>query len=259
MGGFTSEMRGPKASHLFGYCDAQNIDCVVFDYLGHGSSGGDFNQCVLSDWYKSCCHLIENVTSKPLILVGTSMGGWLMLRVAMAYANRVKGLVGMAAAPDFTETLDFTDSEILEVTVKGHAGSFVRRMGGLIGLPPGLSNAAADGLSREDSETILSARTVTLEKHGRSYTISPRLKNDGKNHLVLETDEIPIDCDIVLIHSIIDTVIPYESSISIAEKVRSRNVDVHLIKSSDHLLNDPEPLSIAYCAIQDLLHKCRDA
>ncbi|WP_249549050.1 alpha/beta hydrolase [Anaplasma phagocytophilum] len=253
MGGFSSEMHGVKGSALFGHCLAEDIDCIVFDYLGHGVSSGDFKQYSICDWYKNCCHVIEALTQKPLILVGTSMGGWLMLRIAMSYASRILGLVGFAAAPDFTETLEISADEKRETENTGFATSYVKRMCGLLGLSQELCNDTIHSLSREKSLHILQTGEVTILKNNRSYTITPRLKKDGKNYLLLDMPEIPIDCDTVLIHSIADKVIPYSSSLSIAEKIRSKNVSVHLIKSSDHLLIDDQPLKVAYSAIRNLI------
>ncbi|ABD44023.1 alpha/beta hydrolase [Anaplasma phagocytophilum] len=253
MGGFSSEMHGAKGSALFSHCSAEDIDCIVFDYLGHGVSSGDFKQYSIRDWYKNCCHVIESLTQKPLILVGTSMGGWLMLRVAMSYASRIHGLVGFAPAPDFTETLEISAEEKQEIENTGFAISYVERMCGLLGLSQESRNATIRSLSKEKSLHILQTEEVTILKNNRSYTITPRLKEDSKNYLLLDMPEIPIDCDTVLIHSIADQVIPYSSSLSIAEKIRSKNVSVHLIKSSDHLLIDEQPLKVAYSAIRNFI------
>ena len=105
-GGFASSMHGTKASALFNYCVSKSINCTVFDYLGHGLSDKEFTECTLSDWLLSSRSIMESVLpSGPLVIVGSSMGGWLMLLVAMLYPDRVKGLVGIAPAPDFTERL----------------------------------------------------------------------------------------------------------------------------------------------------------
>ncbi|MEH0831202.1 alpha/beta hydrolase [Anaplasma bovis] len=105
-GGFASSMQGTKATALFDYCVSKHISCTIFDYLGHGVSDKEFTECTLSDWLLSSRKIMESVLpSGPVVIVGSSMGGWLMLLVAMLYPDRVKGVLGIAPAPDFTERL----------------------------------------------------------------------------------------------------------------------------------------------------------
>ena len=252
-GGFSSEMKGKKATSLYDFCVSQDIDCVVFDYLGHGVSSGVFGDYSISDWYMNCCQVIEAITKKPLILVGTSMGGWLMLLVAAKYSARVQGLVGLAVAPDFTEELSMNSLEKEEFLTTGFVSSYVKRMCRCLGMAPELRDEESLRIDREESKRIFETQKITIFKGGRPHTITPKLREDGKRHLVLNKEHISIHCDMVLIHSVADDTIPYTASISVAEKALSKNVRVHLIKSSDHLLNDPEPLGMAFEAIKRLM------
>ncbi|MEH0831201.1 alpha/beta hydrolase [Anaplasma bovis] len=258
-GGFTSEMKGKKASSLFSYCEHHKIDCVVFDYLGHGVSGGDFNKCTLHDWYNSCLHIVAHVKretfDRPLILVGTSMGGWLMLHVAMSsFAGGIHGLIGLAAAPDFTESLVLSEQEKAEIIETKKATSYVKRMQGVVGLSPRSLSAENVNTSEKHSMHILeTGGEVTILKNGKGYDINNRILTSGRDYLVLNRTELPIDCPMVLIHSVNDEVIPYKSSLEIAHKVRTQNVEVILTKNGDHLLNDQQSLGIAYNAIQNFI------
>jgi pimeloyl-ACP methyl ester carboxylesterase len=105
LGGFKSDMTGTKASALDEYCRTRGLGFLRFDYSGHGASGGAFLDGTISRWFADALAAFDRLTEGPQILAGSSMGGWIMLLVALARAERVKGLVGLAPAPDFTEEL----------------------------------------------------------------------------------------------------------------------------------------------------------
>jgi pimeloyl-ACP methyl ester carboxylesterase len=104
-GGFTSDMTGTKAMALEGWCRTRQIAYTRFDYAGHGASSGRFEDGTIGGWSEDALAVVDRVTSGPLVVVGSSMGGWIMLLLAQARPARVRGLVGIAAAPDFTEDL----------------------------------------------------------------------------------------------------------------------------------------------------------
>jgi pimeloyl-ACP methyl ester carboxylesterase len=103
-GGYTSDMSGTKALALERWCRAEGRGYVRFDYSGHGRSGGRFEDDTIGDWAADALAIVDRIAG-PLIVVGSSMGGWIMLLVALARPERVQALVGIAAAPDFTEDL----------------------------------------------------------------------------------------------------------------------------------------------------------
>ncbi|AGZ78596.1 hydrolase [Anaplasma marginale str. Dawn] len=213
-GGFMSDMRGTKAQHLFEYCKSHGVHCTVFDYFGHGSSSGEFQECTISDWYASCVSVVESLTSAPLVIVGSSMGGWLMLLTALSHGRRVRGLVGMAPAPDFTESLDLSESQRAEMMRTG--------------------------------KTVKNTDNC-------SYVITKKLIDDGKVHLLMNKREIAVECPMVLIHGMDDDVVPYQTSLAIAKKVKSRDVRVHLVKSGTHHLADEHSLGLMLKAVHDLM------
>src|SRR5688572_22716930 len=105
LGGFKSDMTGTKASTLDEFCHQRGLSFLRFDYSGHGASSGDFVEGTISRWFADALAALDQLTQGKQILVGSSMGGWIMLLVALARPERIKGLVGLAPAPDFTETL----------------------------------------------------------------------------------------------------------------------------------------------------------
>ncbi len=105
LGGFMSDMTGTKAMALEGHCRARGLSFVRFDYLGHGQSSGAFVDGTIGRWADDAIAAIDNLTEGTQVLVGSSMGGWIMLLAALARSERIAGLLGIAAAPDFTEDL----------------------------------------------------------------------------------------------------------------------------------------------------------
>ncbi|MEO0914269.1 MAG: alpha/beta hydrolase, partial [Pseudomonadota bacterium] len=103
LGGFRSDMTGTKALHLEAFAQAEGRDFLRFDYSGHGASSGDFLEGCIGDWAEDAEAALTSLTEGPQILVGSSMGGWIALLLARKRPERLAGLVGIAAAPDFTE------------------------------------------------------------------------------------------------------------------------------------------------------------
>jgi len=119
-GGLKSDMDGSKASALHDWTVLNNRGFVRFDYFGHGVSSGEFRQGTISRWAQDTIQVIDELTDGPQILVGSSMGGWTALHAALARPERIKGLVLLAPAPDFTEKLmwaEFSD-EIRKIIMK---------------------------------------------------------------------------------------------------------------------------------------------
>ncbi|PZP55963.1 MAG: alpha/beta hydrolase, partial [Micavibrio aeruginosavorus] len=103
--GFRSDMRGNKAQYLAQQCKKRGQSCLLLDYSGHGASGGKFEEGSIGQWTRDAIAIIDYATSGPLIVVGSSMGGWIALLVALARKDTVVGMVGIAAAPDFTRDI----------------------------------------------------------------------------------------------------------------------------------------------------------
>jgi pimeloyl-ACP methyl ester carboxylesterase len=202
LGGFRSDMSGTKALYLEDYCRRRGQSYVRFDYFGHGASSGDIAKGTIGRWAEDAIAILDSLGEGEQILVGSSMGGWLMLLAALARSSRVHALIGIAAGPDFTEDLVW----------------------------PRLSIAQ----QREMRET--GAVTLASEYDPSGYTYHQTLFDDGKRHLVMR-GPIPLDCPVRLLHGMRDTSVPWQTSLSLAERLDSRDVTVILVKDGDHRLS----------------------
>jgi len=206
MGGFMSDMNGSKAIALQQICHEQGLAYLRFDYLGHGSSSGKFTDGTISTWAEDALDVFDNLTEGPQIIVGSSMGGWMMMLTAISRPKRVVGLVGIAAAPDFTEDLlpnQLTKKQMAKIEKTG-----------IVIIPSEFENP---------------------------YTITKKLLEDGRQHLLLRK-KIPIDCKVRLLHGLKDTSVPWKTALKIQELLRSQDVEVNLIKNGDHRLSNDADL-----------------
>ncbi|MFQ5984760.1 MAG: alpha/beta fold hydrolase, partial [Alphaproteobacteria bacterium] len=206
LGGFMSDMTGTKATHLEAFFRARGHAFVRFDYLGHGASSGRFEEGTIGRWAEDAVAVLDHLTRGPQVLVGSSMGGWLMLLVALARPERVVGLIGVAAAPDFTETM-----------------------------AAALDREARAALERDG---VLSLPSAYADE---PYTVTRRLIEEGREHLLLR-EPIPITCPVHLIQGMRDQDVPWETALTLAERLRSEDVVVTLVKDGDHRLSRPEDL-----------------
>ena len=208
LGGFRSDMTGTKAQALEAYCRAANRAFVRFDYFGHGSSSGDFTDGTIGRWAEDAICVLDEITDGPQILIGSSMGGWIMLLAALARPARVGALIGIAAAPDFTETLMWQryPEEVRET---------LRR----------------DGVYFQP----------TPYEEG-PYAITLKLIEEGRNHLLLER-AIDISCPVHLIQGMADDAVPWRHALAITENLASERVTLTLVKDGDHRLSRDEDLA----------------
>lgn len=206
--GLRSDMTGNKARYLDDYCRRRGRAYVRFDYFGHGASSGDFAEGTVGRWAQDAIAILDTLTEGPQILVGSSLGGWIMLLAALARPARIQALVGIAAAPDATEEL----------------------------LWPRLDPAQRDQLLATGSVTLPS------EYDPAGYTYSRRLIEDGRRHLVMR-GAVPLDCPVRLLHGLDDASVPWRTSLRLAERLASRDVAVTLVKGGDHRLSTPRELA----------------
>ncbi|MFI4956229.1 MAG: alpha/beta hydrolase [Gammaproteobacteria bacterium] len=215
LGGFCSDMSGTKATYLEACCRAWGRAFVRFDYYGHGKSDGEVVKGTMGRWLSDALQVIGELTTGPQILVGSSMGGWLMLLAALARPDRVHGLVGIAAAPDFTEDFSRLSDD--------HRDSLAKT--GVCYIPSGIE--------------------------GRPYPISAELIAEAKHHYLLHGD-IAIHCPIRLLQGMKDADVPWKKAIRIAERVASNDVSITLIKDGDHRLSSPSQLQLLAQTIESL-------
>ena len=202
LGGFLSDMAGTKALALEAHCRTRSQAFLRLDYAGHGASDGKFTDGTIGSWRDDALAVIGAVTSGSLILVGSSMGGWIALLVALALKDRVSGLIGIAAAPDFTDKLmweNFSETQRREI------------------MEGGSTEMASD---YGDAPTIITRALI----------------EDGRKHCLLD-NEIALRIPVRLIHGMQDEDVPWEWSMRIAGRLAGDDVDVTLVKGGSHSLS----------------------
>ena len=212
--GFRSDMQGAKALAVESWCRNAGTACLRLDYSGHGASDGAFTDGTIGQWTQDALLLIERLTPPGpdqgrLLLIGSSMGGWIMLLLARLLApTRLAGLIGIAAAPDFTEDLMWAAM-----------------------MPAERERLARDGMLLAPSQ------------YGDPTPVTLKLIEDGRNHLLMRAP-IPIACPVRLLHGQRDPDVPWETALRLAERLESQDVQVTLVKDGDHRLSRPEDLAV---------------
>ena len=203
--GYMSDMSGGKASALAGWAQSQRREFLLMDYSGCGESPGSFAEGTLSRWRDEVVALVHAELSGRVILVGSSMGGWLMLLVARALGERVAALVGIAAAPDFTEW-GYDDAQ------KKHLAA---------------------------GETVIEPNPYGPEP----TPTHPGFWADGQTQRQLG-ETIPLDCPVRLLHGQADAEVPAQTSLRLAAALRSNDVQVTLVKGGDHRLSREQDIAL---------------
>ncbi|MDP6787447.1 MAG: alpha/beta hydrolase [Rhodospirillales bacterium] len=213
LGGFRSDMTGSKAIALEAWCRRRGQAFVRFDYFGHGASSGDFSDGTIGRWTEDAVAVLDAVTAGPQVLVGSSMGGWIMVLAALARPERVAGLLGVAAAPDFTEDL----------------------------IPLRLTADQKKALKRDGVVHL-------ANDHGDEPTpVTRALIDDGSRHLVLRRS-LALDLPVRLLHGMKDADVPWETSLRLARVLTAADVEITLVKDGDHRLSEPADLA-RLCAV----------
>lgn len=207
LGGLHSDMTGTKATALAAHCRAAGRAFVRFDYSGHGASAGRFEEGTIGGWLADALRVLDEATEGPQVLVGSSMGGWIMLLAVLARPGRVRGLAGVAAAPDFTEEL---------IWERLPAESRRRLIG---------------------EGSILRPSAYGAEP----YSLTRRLIEEGREHLLLR-GPIGVRCPVRLIHGMADPDVPWEVSLRLCGCLESADVSLTLVKEGDHRLSAPADL-----------------
>ena len=212
-------MDGSKASHLHEWAKSQNRTFIRFDYYGHGQSSGEFRDGTISRWGLDVVSVIDALANDDVILVGSSMGGWSSLLAARARPAKVKGLLLIAPAPDFTEKLMWANwsDKIKNTLIK-------------------------DGIYYEPSE------------YDEPYEYSLSLIEDGRINQLLDTP-YEFSGPVRIFQGGLDEVVPWQYSQKIVDVLNSQDVIYSLIKSADHSLSRPQDLQQITSALSELCQK----
>jgi len=217
LGGFNSAMTGVKAEFLAARCAAQDRAFLRFDYFGHGASTGDFAEGTVGRWREDALAALDGLTEGPVVLVGSSMGAWIAALAVVARPGRIAGLVGIAAAPDFT-------LELMEPCLSGEARAALDRDG--VWLRPSL--------------------------YGAPYPISRRLLEEARAHRVL-TGRIALAGPARLLHGLADPDVPADLSLRLAATIDGPDTAVTLIPDGDHRLSRDADLALLGRAVDQVL------
>jgi pimeloyl-ACP methyl ester carboxylesterase len=208
-GGFASDMTGTKATFLAEECRKRHWSFLRFDYRGHGQSDGTFKESTIGDWIDDSLQVFDQLTRGPQIIIGSSMGGWMGLKVSLRYPERVKAFIGVAAAPDFTEDLmwNLFSSEQRKTIKK-------------------------DGEIYDETAPPDERAPITL-----------KLIEEARQHLLLR-EPIPLQCPVRLLQGMRDRDVPWTYAPRLADAVIHDDVRVTLIKDGDHRLSRAQDLKL---------------
>lgn len=228
--GFQSSMEGNKAIVLEGYCRQRGVAYCRFDYCGHGSSSGKFVECTLSDWIQDALTILRTVMEKHehIVVVGSSMGGWIACHLALQHPTVVVGLIGIAAAPDFLEDIFETSSDLQREEWKRN---------GFITLPTDYDN--------------------------EPYCITWSLIEDARRHWNILTERvnenkmIPIKCRVRLLHGKLDEDVSWEKSMILMELLETNDVTLTVVKDGDHRLSRSQDLNLICLTLGEILQRIK--
>jgi pimeloyl-ACP methyl ester carboxylesterase len=210
--GYASDMDGAKAMALDGFANAHGVAMLRFDYSGTGSSGGFFADGTLAIWLQDALAAVDLIDG-PVILIGSSMGGWLALHLALLRADRVRALVGIAAAPDFTDW----------------------------------------GYSDEQKQCLRQGATLRQPSpYGGEEVTTAAFWSSGQQMLLLDR-EIAIDCPVRLLHGECDPDVPLDIAFRTMARLRSADVQLAVLKGGGHRLSEPHEIDAILRTVAALL------
>ena len=217
LSGLKSDKEGTKAVFLSKWAEKNERDYLRFDYRGHGASSGTFEDTSISDWLDDTKTIIMGLTSGPQILVGSSLGGWISFLFARMFPSKVAGIIGIAAAPDFTAQYSY------------------------------------DNLTKDQKQELLSVGKLSFysEYFDQPLVITQKLIEDGNNNLIL-TKEQSIDCPVRLFHGSHDEDVPLSTSLDILKRINSNDMQLQIIKGIDHRFSTPDCLELIQKAVEQI-------
>ena len=215
LGGFGSDMTGTKARHLAEWAGRQGRAFLRFDYSGHGASQGAFAEGAIGDWFEDARAVIA-LTQGRQVLVGSSMGGWIALLLAREAPERIAGIVGIAAAPDFTED----------------------------GFYAAMTDAQRADLARGQA-------TLVPPPPAAPVTVSRRLIEEARDRLVLRAP-LHLPFPVRLLQGTADTAVPVATALRLLDHATGPDMRLTLVKGADHRFSTPECLALVEGAVAEL-------
>jgi pimeloyl-ACP methyl ester carboxylesterase len=216
LGGFRSDMAGTKAQALADWAQARGRAYVRFDYFGHGDSEGDFREGTITRWRADALAVLDELAAGQAVLVGSSMGGWLACLAAMAAPERIRAMVLVAPAADFTETL----------------------------MAPGIP---ADGRAALERDGIWLRPSL----YGDPYPIARALLEDGARWSILP-GPAPIELPVRILQGGEDPDVPWRHALELAQAIKGQDVVFTLVKDGDHRLSRPQDIARLIAAVEEV-------
>ncbi len=222
LGGFRSDKEGTKALALEAWAKRDGRAVLRFDYSGHGASSGDFLDGSIGDWFEDARSAILGLTEGPQVLVGSSMGGWIALLMAREHPEKVAGLVTVAAAPDFTESMwaEFSEDQRRALVEEGH-----------VALPSDYSD--------------------------EPYLITRRLIEEGRRRLV-SADPLPLPMPVRMLQGTADKDVPLSVAVRLIEHAEGPDMRLTVLKGADHRFSTPECLKLIELSVLKVLQRIGD-
>ncbi|WPY00804.1 Alpha/beta hydrolase [Candidatus Trichorickettsia mobilis] len=218
--GLMSDMHGTKALYLENYCIKAGYNFIRFDNFGHGNSSGNFTEQTISSWMSGLEMILNKLVTGSIVLIGSSMGGWLSLLQAIKNTHNLLGIICISAAPDFTEELIWKKLPLVQQTKMQKDGVLE------------VSGSCCD----------------------TKYPISYKLVHEARSHLLLNKKTIAIDCPTHLIHGLKDLDVPYHISVKLMEKIAGDTIVLKLVKDADHRLARSIDLEIIANSINEIIN-----
>ena len=217
LGGFKSDMGGTKAVHLDKWARDAGRAFLRFDYSGHGDSGEEFTDGAIGDWFEDACAAIGLLAGK-VVLVGSSMGGWISLLVARAMPERVAGIVTIAAAPDFTE------------------------------------DSMWSGFSDAQKQELMAGQVALPSEYGEPYIITRRLIEEGRDRLVLR-DPLPLPFPVRSLQGTADADVDMSVALRLLDHAQSPDMRLTLVDGADHRFSDDDCLDLIVSSVEEVLER----
>jgi alpha-beta hydrolase superfamily lysophospholipase len=205
LGGYKNHMEGTKATFIWEYAQVHGIACTLFDYFAHGSSEGSMEDGLISTWLADAVDIFENITQGPQVVVGSSMGGWIMMLLGQNHTSRIASMIGMAPAPGFTE------------------------------------NIWRHALTEKHYADLKAHGRTCLIRNGFEYQITNAFLEDGRKHLITHA-AYPFPFHII--HGDHDEIVPWELSQELLSTIDAPEVTFTRVKEAEHNLNRPQDLEL---------------
>lgn len=215
--GFHSDMDGSKAIMMEETAKEIGFSSLRFDYSGHGKSDGDFEDGTISQWFNDAIKVIEAYELKKIILVGSSMGGWISIKLAQYFQDKIKAMVLIAPAPDFTQDL--------------------------------MWNKFPEEIKKQIQKQGFWLRPSPYDENG--YKVTKELIEDGNNNSVLKR-QIEFEKPVRILHGALDEDVPFMRSIDLMQKITSDDIRLNIIKNGDHRLSTQDDLEILHATLKEI-------